>query len=108
AQQLFLQLSRQENIGGLNRTNLIKDIGQLERGDVVFFSGTYDNGRVVTHTGIIIDQGPPALMRHHPTFRKGIQDAQISPGSYYERHFYAAVKPHQKDSTDSKEGPAVT
>ncbi len=101
AQELFGRLCQEQANGHVS--NLKTDFGQLEVGDVVFFHGTYNNGRTITHAGVI-SSTQPLQMRHHATFMKGIQtvDLEGAEGNYYREHFYAAVTPVKAGVVESE------
>lgn len=98
AQDLYFKLYSETKNELETSKNLIKDWNQLKAGDVVFFHSTYDNGRTITHTGVIIDDN--FTMRHHPTEKKGIEDIKISSSYYWQKHFYAAIRPNKSQKTD--------
>lgn len=97
AQDLYFKLYNETKNEGKGSDNLITDWNQLKDGDVVFFHSTYDNGRTITHTGVIIDDN--FTMRHHPTAKKGIEDIQLSTTNYWQKHFYAAIRPARSQKT---------
>ena len=91
ATALFLSLYKkkpQEN----KSDNLIKNQNELQKGDVIFFTDTYDSGRPITHVGIIVDAGSPIMMKHHGTFKNGVKTVALD--KYWTKHFYGALRPN--------------
>ncbi|KAB8141808.1 SH3 domain-containing protein [Chloroflexia bacterium SDU3-3] len=62
--------------------------GELQPGDLVFFTGTAAK-RGITHVGIYIGGGK---MVHASTPRYGVQVSSLN-SSYYQSHYYGAVRP---------------
>ena len=62
---------------------IIADINDLKRGDLVFFTGTYNSSRFVTHAGICIGQGEFV----HTSSKRGVMISKLNDPNYWKSKF---------------------